>query len=172
MALCRSCQRPIIWVVVAKTGGRMPLDATPTPDGQVVLDGPQGTARALKKGEAYDGLRYTSHHATCPDGPAWRGQKREQLRLDGLEAGLEAPRGDGKYPGAMASHDELLRRANAGDERALEQIEPGRRKRSGAAAAAGYSATTLRVWTCPGCKQLRSGPRCKACREARPAPGR
>lgn len=134
MALCRSCQRPIIWVVVAKSGVRMPLDATPTPDGQVVLDGPCGSARALKKGEPYQGLRYASHHATCPDGPAWRGQKREQLRLNGLEAPKPAP--------------------------------PDR----GAAAAAGFSATTLRVWTCPGCKQLRSGPTCKQCREARPAP--
>lgn len=153
MPLCRSCRKPVIWVVVAKTGIRMPLDATPTPDGLVVLDGPQGTARALKKGEEYAGLRYTSHHATCPDGSAWRGQR--------------VPPSAG--PGAPASWAELVRRANAGDARALGQLEPQRRH--GAAAAAGYSATTLRVWTCPGCKQLRSGPRCKDCREARPERG-
>lgn len=134
MPLCRSCHKPVIWVVVAKSGARMPIDATPTDDGQVVLDGPQGTARALKKGEAYDGLRYSSHHATCPDGPAWRGQKREQLPL-----GLPEP-----------------------------PAKPARQAR-GAAAAAGYSASTMRVWTCPGCKQLRAGPTCKSCREARPA---
>jgi hypothetical protein len=123
----------VIWVRVAKSGVRMPLDATPTQDGLVVLDGPQGTARALKKGESYEGLRYASHHATCPDGSAWRGQIREQLRLDGCAA-------------------------------------PSTTKIKGAAAAAGYAATTLRVWTCPGCKQLRSGPTCKHCREARPRP--
>jgi hypothetical protein len=111
----------------------MPVDATPTPDGVVVLDGPRGTARALKKGEAYQGLRYASHHATCPDGSAWRGQSREQLRLAALEA-------------------------------------PAAPKLKGAAAASGYSATTLRVWTCPGCKHMRSGPTCKQCREARPRP--
>lgn len=164
MPLCRTCSRPVIWVVVAKTQRRMPLDATPTPDGLVVLDGPQGTARALQKGEEFSGLRYTSHHATCPDGSAWRGQRREQLRLDVVDVPPSAGRG------APASGAGLVRRGNAGDARALGQLEPQRRH--GTAAAAGYSATTLRVWTCPGCKQLRSGPRCKDCREARPAPGR
>lgn len=141
MPLCRTCSRPIIWVLVAKTGRRMPVDATPTQDGPVALDGPQGAARTLKPGEAYPGLRYTPHHVTCPEGQNWRGQTREQLRLDGLET-----------PPSRAP-----------------EARPAPRR--GAAAAAGYSATTLRAWQCPGCKQLRFGATCKTCREARPTPG-
>lgn len=138
MPTCRSCKKAVIWVVVAKTGRRMPVDATPTPDGPVALDGPQGSARALRPEEEYSGLRYTPHHATCPEGPGWRGQTREQLRLDGLETPAPRP-GEGR---------------------------PAPRR--GAAAAAGYSATTTRAWQCPGCHQLRFGRVCKACREARP----
>lgn len=72
---CRSCGRPIIWTITSK-GKRMPVDAEPSPDGNVALDeGPDGAVRASVTGPA-PGLipepRYTSHFATCPEAARWR----------------------------------------------------------------------------------------------------
>lgn len=71
---CRSCGAPIRW---AKTrqGKAMPLDANPTPTGNVVIS-PDGAARVLTRKQVEQGGivgdRYVSHHATCPQAKQWR----------------------------------------------------------------------------------------------------
>jgi len=73
---CRSCGEPILWVEMAATGRKMPLDVLPVPAGNVVL-GPDGRARVLGKGEdAGETPRYVSHYATCPQAVTWRGRGR------------------------------------------------------------------------------------------------
>jgi hypothetical protein len=65
MSACRSCKAEIRW---AKTeaGKAMPLDPTPTADGNVIIVG--GIARVLAKGTLVPlGTdRYMAHWATCP----------------------------------------------------------------------------------------------------------
>jgi hypothetical protein len=60
MSTCRTCHTPIIW---AKTpsGRPMPLDAEPSPQGNIVL---RMDGIAIVGGEG--SLRYTSHFANCP----------------------------------------------------------------------------------------------------------
>lgn len=71
--LCDSCRAPIFWAVTA-AGKKMPLDAEPVADGNVVLI--DGRAKVLTKKQLAGGgitvPRYTPHHATCPQGRQWR----------------------------------------------------------------------------------------------------
>lgn len=80
MTACRSCHQPITWTVTLQ-GNLMPVDATPTPDGNVTLTGRQvptqrGYAPECSVGTASlfdDGTdRYMPHHATCPQADEWR----------------------------------------------------------------------------------------------------
>lgn len=65
---CRSCGLPILWVEMAVSGKKNPLNPEPTPDGNVAVVG--GVGEALK-GEALGEARkngadlYLSHFATC-----------------------------------------------------------------------------------------------------------
>lgn len=52
---CRSCKKPILWVVMA-SGKRMPLDPTP----QTLI-----TIELVGGGRGYVKDAYTSHFATC-----------------------------------------------------------------------------------------------------------
>ncbi len=71
---CSSCGAVIWWGFTSK-GKRMPLDAQPAEDGNVVVDWPGGLlpspsaaphVRVLRKGEdAGDVPRYRSHFVTC-----------------------------------------------------------------------------------------------------------
>lgn len=65
MSLCRSCQAPIRWANTA-AGKTMPLDETPTEDGNVIIVA--GKAVVLTKDALIEpGTdRYTTHWATCP----------------------------------------------------------------------------------------------------------
>lgn len=76
-AACRSCHAPIWWATVDNTGGLMPVDDKPTPDGNLaVRRDPNGDlyarvitdAAPLRDGER----RGTSHFATCPNAGAHR----------------------------------------------------------------------------------------------------
>lgn len=89
MAECRSCGKPITWVVVAKSGKKMPIDRDPVGDGNIVKTGEkdstsgadlvayerpgipeQGDSVTLPMiGETIPGARarYKSHFATCPN---------------------------------------------------------------------------------------------------------
>jgi len=60
---CKSCNAELVWGITAK-GHRMPFDAKSDPKGEWVLDD-EGQCRKVDLFE--DGVRYTSHFATCPD---------------------------------------------------------------------------------------------------------
>lgn len=77
-ATCRSCGRPILWCTSVATGRAMPVDADPTPDGNVeVTEHPDPAAsmlRAVVHAQPPLGsppLRM-AHHATCPQADEWR----------------------------------------------------------------------------------------------------
>lgn len=76
MSACRTCGAPIIWATVRKSGKRMPLDATPDPDGNVALraDGTcevWGATIRLSLDEAVIAERgatwHRAHFAVCPN---------------------------------------------------------------------------------------------------------
>lgn len=82
MSHCEGCAAPVEWRKHVTTGKAAPVDTTPTPDGNVLLEGP-GEYRVLTKREikALDnpGLfdddppdRYTLHFATCPRAAHYR----------------------------------------------------------------------------------------------------
>lgn len=71
MNTCRSCDASIVWADTS-SGSRMPVDAEPVPDGNLVLTYPSpGRALALVVDPAQllldDPPRYRSHFATCPN---------------------------------------------------------------------------------------------------------
>lgn len=92
---CRSCGASIFWAVTAN-GKRIPLDATPSlvgnmvlrmqagDDGKEVLDEPHlALSLAARTKLADHGVpfdpdepRFTSHFATCPQATAWRAKGR------------------------------------------------------------------------------------------------
>jgi hypothetical protein len=73
VSTCGSCQAEITWAVTTK-GKRMPVDAEPAEDGNVVLhpglgSGDLPTATVIPKAEDDPPPvfpRYRSHFATCP----------------------------------------------------------------------------------------------------------
>lgn len=73
MPECRSCHAPIVWGVT-RNGTPMPLDAEPTPDGNVLLQGKVADVLGPLELVAHDRearpLRMP-HHATCPDASMW-----------------------------------------------------------------------------------------------------
>jgi hypothetical protein len=78
MSRCRSCDAEIVWATSA-TGKAMPLNAKPDPMGNVRLYGPNGArsavvlaAEKLKLARTAGVPLYMPHHATCPQGGAWR----------------------------------------------------------------------------------------------------
>lgn len=67
---CRSCAAELAWAT-STTGALIPLDAKPTPDGNLAVHrNARGDlqARVLKKGEepAAHEVRGTSHFSSCP----------------------------------------------------------------------------------------------------------
>lgn len=65
MAICRSCEAPVIWTVTT-TGKKMPIDEQPSPRGNLVYV--EGVARAsTAEDQRLRRPLYTSHFATCPD---------------------------------------------------------------------------------------------------------
>ena len=77
---CRSCHAPILWLVNTTTQKRAPIDAEPTPDGNILVMG-NGTYRVLKANERDDPpegsyTRHTNHFQTCPDAAKFAGGKR------------------------------------------------------------------------------------------------
>jgi hypothetical protein len=63
---CRWCDADVRWVVMVPSGKKNPLDPDPAPNGNVILEAHNtGLAKALRRGEPYEGPRYLSHWATC-----------------------------------------------------------------------------------------------------------
>ena len=68
---CNSCKAEIAWVRT-KAGKLMPVDANPSPVGNLrVVDG-QANYLGPKEKEDAEGPLYLSHFATCPNGPQHR----------------------------------------------------------------------------------------------------
>lgn len=67
---CRTCQADIIWVVMAKSGKKNPLNAVPDPEKGNVWQAPDDSWVTVS-GSERDGLMtkgetlYLSHFATC-----------------------------------------------------------------------------------------------------------
>lgn len=76
---CRSCGAPIQWRRHATTGRLAPIDAVPSPDGNVALC--PGGERYVIVSRNERGVRgqplYTNHFATCPQSRGWRDRGKE-----------------------------------------------------------------------------------------------
>ena len=83
---CRSCHAVVLWTRTAANNRPMPLEEAPD-TGNVIVDAmgrahvyrDHDTAAAeLARDEAgYSLVTYVSHHATCPEGQAWRARQRK-----------------------------------------------------------------------------------------------
>lgn len=70
---CRSCRAPVIWLEHVRTGKRAPIDAVPTPEGNIVVNEAAGTYRIAETPDLVDREPlHTNHFATCPQAPAWK----------------------------------------------------------------------------------------------------
>lgn len=74
---CKSCGAAIVWALSSTTGKRMPVDAEPTKQGNVILSGdsPDLSAR-VQGGPLDDGSGHLSHFVTCPQRDQWRRKGR------------------------------------------------------------------------------------------------
>lgn len=71
MANCRSCDAEIIWAVSEKTGKPMPIDAAPSPLGNLIVI--NGRARvATTDDDRLHRPKYMSHFASCANAEEWR----------------------------------------------------------------------------------------------------
>lgn len=71
--VCPLCGAPVIWTQTA-AGKLMPVDATPNPDGNVVVD-PAGNATVDGSPPLFVDAGHTvhlSHFVSCPDAAKWR----------------------------------------------------------------------------------------------------
>lgn len=73
---CASCHAPVFFAIV-NHGKSSPINAAPVHDGNLRMVSSEfpvqmTTHAQLELGENDDGLRYTSHFATCPDADQWR----------------------------------------------------------------------------------------------------
>jgi hypothetical protein len=73
---CRACAAEVIWLKNRDTDKAAPIDARPTPGGNVVIVA-GGRYAVLKKDEVPEPgtPRYTSHFATCRDAARFRAAK-------------------------------------------------------------------------------------------------
>lgn len=72
---CRSCSAPVVWCDTSR-GKSMPVDAAPTPGGNLLLEQRPGRAPlvhvlGLDAAAAREDL-HKSHFVTCPQAGQWR----------------------------------------------------------------------------------------------------
>lgn len=69
---CRSCGEPVIWTKTERQLRSMPVNAEPTPEGNIVVL-PGQISRVLPVADRFGrtDLR-TSHFVTCPQAGKWR----------------------------------------------------------------------------------------------------
>ena len=78
---CDSCGGRILWVTWERSGKTMPVDATPSPSGDILLAHRQAENRLmatkLRRGEHVPESRnrYVSHFDTCPNAKQHRGPR-------------------------------------------------------------------------------------------------
>lgn len=70
MAQCRSCGAPIRWVVIEKSGKRMPVDSEPSITGNIAVSGER--ASYVTPDANATPMRHLSHFATCPNATSHR----------------------------------------------------------------------------------------------------
>ena len=69
---CKSCGAPIRWGRTG-SGRNIPLDAAPTPDGNVTMFDRIAVIHTKDSPPPEPGeLRYTAHFKTCPHAGSWR----------------------------------------------------------------------------------------------------
>jgi hypothetical protein len=73
---CRSCGAPVVWCKTAD-GKRMPVDAGPTPDGNLIVFAASGEVRSVAAADrpTFAGQLHKSHFASCPQAGKWRKEK-------------------------------------------------------------------------------------------------
>lgn len=68
---CRWCGRKVFWLNHERTGKRAPIDAYPSPNGNVGINQENGTYRIITAQMSLEDMfstgRYTNHWATCPE---------------------------------------------------------------------------------------------------------
>jgi hypothetical protein len=69
---CETCGAPIFKLYHVRTNKRAPIDARPSPDGDIVLEGVR-CYRITKAPRQPGEIRYKNHYATCPSAKLWRG---------------------------------------------------------------------------------------------------
>lgn len=67
---CRSCGAPVIWLQHIKTGKPAPIDAEPSPVGNIYIGATYMIVPAGRRGE-YPGQLHTNHFMTCPHAKTW-----------------------------------------------------------------------------------------------------
>lgn len=82
MSECRSCGAPITWAIT-DNGKRIPLDAEPAPNGNLILV--DGVARTPRIDDDVPFLQYVSHFATCPNAQQHRRSRTKSPAGRGLE---------------------------------------------------------------------------------------
>lgn len=75
MSQCRSCNAPVRFVPSATTGKLMILNADPDPRGRILVRAGKAHVMGGLFDTHHDELRYTDHHATCPDAAKYRKRK-------------------------------------------------------------------------------------------------
>lgn len=112
-ATCRSCGADIIWAETVN-GKAIPLDAKPErrqvfvlSEDNLILAGREDVVNANET-TVRTVPTYTPHHATCPQGEAWRKAKRSspENRIKAALNELGVP-GEG-YPAPVANAVEIL----------------------------------------------------------------
>jgi hypothetical protein len=79
MSRCRSCHAEVFYAVHLTTGKEAPIDANPTPAGNVIVLS-DGHYYVLRRGDPTppkDVARYTAHYSTCPQAEAWRRRQKQ-----------------------------------------------------------------------------------------------
>lgn len=103
-ALCRGrgeqpgCGAQLRWPKNPKTGRGIPVDYHPVPDGNIAIEGGIAVHLSAKAAAEYQGDKFISHFATCPNAGQFR--TRKPNRSASLPEDL--PRGTFESPAAAA----------------------------------------------------------------------
>lgn len=69
------CGARIRWPKNPKTGRGMPVDYDPRPDGNIAIEGGIAVVLSADRAKVYEGEKFLSHFATCPNAPSFRPNK-------------------------------------------------------------------------------------------------
>ena len=79
LSKCRSCSASVIWLRSAVTDKRAPIDAGPSPNGNILIDHGLGVyvvlAHAAERAK-YKLQLHLNHYVTCPQARSWASAKK------------------------------------------------------------------------------------------------